>query len=557
MHNLLRFLLFFIPFFSFSQNVFKDFTKESGIDHVYDIYESGGFGGGVAVFDFNNDGFEDLYITGGKSSGKLYKNNGNSTFSDVTYEAGLLTNNVITAGATTADVNKDGYIDLFITTIAEKVNDSKYKKLSKNLLFLNTDGKSFKLVSDEFKLNINNFSTGAVFGDINSDGYPDLFVGNYFKDFAGNLGVLNGFTISDDYKPGADELYLNIKGEYFKNISDLLVGYNPGYGFGGVFSDVDNDNDLDLYLINDFGEKKVSNQLLINEYPDLKFTNKSKDLNADSAVHGMGTAVGDYNNDGWMDYQVTNIFSGPLLVNRGNTEGFLDLSNELGVGIDIIASKAGPSTAVIGWSPVFLDYDNDLDLDLFNSIGGINPPTIYLKDFLYENMGRVFKVNESSGIDDYGISRGAVKFDFDNDGDLDLFIVKQIPLWDLNYAGELVKSKLFRNETNKTNNWLKVQLIGEEATTRGLGSRVSVVLGETKLIREVDGGSSHISQNSPISHFGLGDFTMIDSLIVNWPGGKKQVLTNVNVNQIVTIEEIESKEESFMDWIINFFNFMK
>ena len=84
-----------------------------------------------------------------------------------------------------------------------------------------------------------------------------MFVGNYFKDFVGNLGVLNGFTISDDYKPGADELYINIKGEYFKNISDLLVGYNPGYGFGGVFSDVDNDNDLDLYLINDFGEKSI------------------------------------------------------------------------------------------------------------------------------------------------------------------------------------------------------------------------------------------------------------------------------------------------------------
>ena len=207
MHNLLRFLLFFIPFFPFLRMFFKDFTKESGIDHVYDIYESGGFGGGVAVFDFNNDGFEDLYITGGKSSGKLYKNNGNSTFSDVTYEAGLLTNNVITAGATTTDVNKDGYIDLFITTIAEKVNDSKYKKIIKKSTFLNTDSKSFKLVSDEFKLNINNFSAGAVFGDINSDGYPDLFVGNYFKDFAGNLGVLNGFTISDDYKPGADKLY--------------------------------------------------------------------------------------------------------------------------------------------------------------------------------------------------------------------------------------------------------------------------------------------------------------------------------------------------------------
>ena len=275
-----------------------------------------------------------------------------------------------------------------------------------------------------------------------------------------------------------------------------MDGCEAGYGFGGVFSDVDNDGDLDLYLINDFGEQKVSNQLLINEYPRLKFTNKSKEMNADSAVHAMGTAVGDYNNDGWMDYQVTNIFSGPLLVNRGNKEGFLDLSNELGVGIDIIASKAGPSTAVISWSPVFLDYDNDKDLDLFNSIGGINPPTMYLKDFLYENMGRVFKVNENSGIIDYGISRGTVKFDFDNDGDLDLFVVKQTPLWKDYNSTERVKSKLFRNDTKNDNNWLKVSLNGNESTSRGLGARVKIVSAGNNLMREVDGGSSHISQNT-------------------------------------------------------------
>ncbi len=539
----------------YSQNIFTDVTKESGINHIYNIFESGGFGGGVAVFDFDNDGFEDLYLAGGKKSGALYKNNGDSTFSDVTLSAGLITNNIITAGATTADINRDGYIDLFVTTIAEKISESKFKKLAKNLLFLNNGNGTFRRATEQFKLNIKNFSTGATFGDINSDGYPDLFIGNYFKDFVGNLGVLNGFTISDDYKPGSDELYLNIEGKYFKNISHLLDGCEPGYGFGGVFSDVDNDGDLDLYLINDFGEQKISNQLLINEYPRLKFTNKSKEMNADSAIHAMGTAVGDYNNDGWMDYQVTNIFSGPLLVNRGNNEGFLDLSNELGVGIDIIASKAGPSTAVISWSPVFLDYDNDLDLDLFNSIGGINPPTMYLKDFLFENMGRVFRVSENSGIIDYGISRGTVKFDFDNDGDLDLFVVKQTPLWKDYSSAERIKSKLFRNELKNDNNWLKVSLNGNESTSRGLGARVKIVSGNNKLIREVDGGSSHISQNTSILHFGLGDLNKIDTLVITWPGGKKQILTEIPINEHINIDEIESKEESFIDWLVNFFNF--
>ena len=113
----------------YSQNIFTDVTKESGINHIYNIFESGGFGGGVAVFDFDSDGFEDLYLAGGKKSGVLYKNNGDSTFSDVTLSAGLVTSDIITAGATTADVNKDGHVDLFVTTIAEKISNSKYKKL--------------------------------------------------------------------------------------------------------------------------------------------------------------------------------------------------------------------------------------------------------------------------------------------------------------------------------------------------------------------------------------------------------------------------------------------
>ena len=170
-------------------------------------------------------------------------------------------------------------------------------------------------------------------------------------------------------------------------------------------------------------------------------------------------------------------------------------------------------------------------------------------------MGRVFKVNENSGIIDYGISRGTVKFDFDNDGDLDLFVVKQTPLWKDYNSKERVKSKLFRNDTENDNNWLKVSLNGNESTSRGLGARVKIVCAGNNLMREVDGGSSHISQNTSILHFGLGDLNKIDTLIVTWPGGKKQILTEIPINDHINIDEIESKEESFIDWIVNFFNF--
>jgi hypothetical protein len=180
---------------------------------------------------------------------------------------------------------------------------------------------------------------------------------------------------------------------------------------------------------------------------------------------------------------------------------------------------------------------------------------MYLKDFLYENMGRVFKVSENSGIVDYGISRGTVKFDFDNDGDLDLFVVKQTPLWKDYSPTERIKSKLFRNDLKNDNNWLKVSLNGNESTSRGLGARVKIVSAGNNLMREVDGGSSHISQNTSILHFGLGDLNKIDSLVVTWPGGKKQILTEIPINEHINIIEIESNEVSFIDWIVNFFNF--
>ncbi|MAD13214.1 MAG: hypothetical protein CMC04_10950, partial [Flavobacteriaceae bacterium] len=305
----------FISIATFGQTPFTDVSKEAGIDNIYDVYQ-GLFGGGVVAFDYNNDGYEDLYITGGQSQDVLYKNNGNGTFTDVTKGSGLFKDRIIvTTGVSSADVNKDGYIDLLVTTIAsQNIQTKKKKTLSPNLLYINNGDGTFTERSSKFGITKNNFSTSSSFGDINADGYPDLFVGNYFKNFyfedspfgTHNIALLNHYSINEEYETGDDELYINVDGKYFKEVSDLLIDAGKGYGFGGVFTDFDNDNDLDLFIINDFGETSESNRLMVNQYPELRFENKSRELKINFGLKSMGVGVGDYNNDTFLDYHVTN-----------------------------------------------------------------------------------------------------------------------------------------------------------------------------------------------------------------------------------------------------------
>jgi len=556
----LFYLIFLLANNIYSQLVFEDATESSGIDHIYEVYQ-GLFGGGVAVFDFNNDGFEDIFLTGGNSQDKLYKNNGNGQFLDVASDAGISRKNqVITTGVSTADVNRDGFIDILVTTFASDqikgiitIDDGKPKGITQNILYINNGDGTFRDNTENYKLTKKNFSTSASFGDINADGFPDLFIANYFKDFIGNLGNLNHYLINDDYEPEFDELYLNIEGKYFKNISTLLVGVDKGYGFGGVFTDVDNDSDLDIYVVNDFGETNQPNQLFINQYPKLGFINKSEEMKVFFGMKAMGVGIGDYNNDGYQDYHVTNIFAGPFMVNRGENKPFLNLSSNIGTGLNSISGVNAKPTIVVGWASLFLDYDNDTDLDLFNANGSINPPVELIPNTLFKNKGRIFELDQQSGVMDYGIGRGAVSFDYDNDGDLDLFVVNQRPVYDVNDRGGVVKSKLYKNNS-KPNNWLKVQLIGRQSTTRGLGARISIYISDLQMIREIDGGSSHASQNSSIAHFGLGQNQKIDSITVTWPGGNSQSLKNVDVNKLIQIEEVLIEETSLFQRLINYFN---
>ena len=544
----------------FCQNIYKDVTEDSGINHIYNVYQ-GLFGGGVSVIDFNNDGLDDLYITGGESGDKLYKNIGDGRFKDISINAGIRKkNDVITTGVTSADINKDGFIDIFVTTFASDqlrgiivIDDGKIRGVSSNILYINNGDETFTDRTLDYNLQKKNFSTSASFGDINADGYPDLFVANYFENFNGNLGNMNHFTINNDYRPELDELYLNVNGKYFENISELLVGCKRGYGFGAVFSDIDNDNDLDIYIVNDFGENNQPNQLLINQHPKLGFTNKSDKLKMSFGMKAMGIAIGDYNNDQLQDLHISNIFAGPFIVNRGKNNPFINLSSNIGTGFNALPDDTDSPTTVVGWGTIFIDYDNDADLDLFNSNGPINPPIEFIPNVLFENKGRVFEIKENSGVMDYGIGRGSVSFDYDNDGDLDLFVVNQRPVYDLSSRGGAVKSKLYKNISKNDNNWLKIKLNGISSTTRGLGARVKVVCGNLNLIREVDGGSSHASQNSSILHFGLAKNKIIDSLIITWPGGKMQYVLNQTPNCLLEMQEKTLKEKTFFQKIFDFF----
>ena len=558
-HFLIIFL--YLPSLIYGQNAFTDVTLNSGIDNIYDVYE-GLFGGGVVAFDYNNDGYEDLYITGGKSQDILYKNNGNGTFKDVINGSGLLKDSLmVTTGVSSADVNKDGYIDLLVTTITSQNNHPNDKnKMSSNLLYINNGDGTFSDLTSKYGLQKRNFSTSSSFGDINADGYPDLFIANYFKDFyfddnplgSHRLSLLNNYSIQSNYETGQDELYINIDGKYFKDVSDLLVDAGKGFGFGGVFTDFDNDNDLDLFIINDFGETHEPNRLLVNQYPELRFENKSIELKINFGLKSMGVGVGDFNNDNFLDYHVTNIFAGPFIVNRGNGLPFINLTNNIGTGISKIKSFNDTESVIIGWGSIFLDYDNDTDLDLFNSNGPINPMVIPIPNILFENKGRVFEVNEKSGVMDYGIARGSVHFDYDNDGDQDIFVVNQRPVNGMIY-GKSMGSKLYRNDSSNDNNWLKIKLKGKQSTTRGLGARIRIVCDDLSMIREVDGGSSHASQNSSVVHFGLGQNQIVDSVTVTWPGGKTQSIVDPGINQLIEIEEFHSKETSIFQRIMNYF----
>ncbi|MEM6699645.1 MAG: CRTAC1 family protein, partial [Bacteroidota bacterium] len=524
--HLFLILILSSPIFTFAQTTFTDITEQAGIDHEFHVYE-GFLGGGACVLDFNNDGFQDVYLTGGMNEDRLYLNKGNGTFEDVLESAGLtMTKEFVTQGVAAADVNRDGWVDLFITT--NKLMDStQVIPRAQNLLFLNNGNETFRDATADFRLDqMNSFSTGICFGDFNADGYPDAYVGNYFHDYTGPLKEINDATIVNANNTAKGYLLLNVRGKYFKNVYADYGLTHKGFGFGGLFTDFDNDGDQDLLVNHDFGYKAKPNYLLRNEFPAKKFTYVEKELEMDLRINAMTSAVGDYDNDGWLDYFITNIRFNYFMVNQGADEPFIEKAKELGTRL-----------FKIGWGANFADFDHDSDLDLFVSNGDLNPNCTPFNNFYFKNENyRFTEIAHEVGLKDYGIGRGSVIFDIENDGDMDLLVVNQQAVMEYPVASKTI---LYRNDlSDGGGHYLKVKLEGKTSTTRGLGARIKVVADSLQMIREIDGGgSSHLSQNTTIAHFGLGAVSAVDSVIVTWVGGKQQVVLSPDVNTLLIIEE--------------------
>lgn len=526
---------------SWSQR-FVDHTEAAGIQHFFEVYE-GMFGGGVAVLDFNNDGFEDLYLTGGMQEDQLLENQKDGTFENVFDQAGLTSAlGFVTQGVATADFNRDGWMDLFITTITTK-GEKKTIPRAQNLIFINKKDGTFEEQSKSFGISKSeSFSTGIAIGDINLDGYPDVYVGNYFTDYDGGLKEISDATIVNAGKTAKGYLYENKGGKKFEEVSKKYNLSHRGFSFGGIFTDFDNDHDMDLIINNDFGYKAKPNYLLQNQFPEKKFSYVEEARKMDLRINAMGGATADLNADSYLDYFITNIRFNRFMIQDPEKNIFIDQAETLGTQL-----------FTISWGANFTDFDQDGDLDLFVANGDLNPNCVPMYNFYFENENSTFQEQSGEvGLKDYGVGRGSVVFDLENDGDMDLLVVSQKPI---RPYGPASITRLYKNELAK-GNALQVKLRGNASTLSAFGSRIELYADSLYLNHEIDGGNtSHLSHNSRIAHFGLGKRTTVDSLRVTWPGGESQSLYQIPVNQKITVVEtnlFQDKKKTNYELLVTF-----
>jgi len=537
MYRRIFLLLCFSIFVKVQGQQFTDITNRSGIDHYFEVYE-GMFGGGIAVLDYNNDGFEDLYITGGMQEDQLLENLQNGTFKNVLKTARLESVlRFVTQGVAAADFNRDGWMDLFVTTITTKSQKRKIPR-AQNLILINQGDGTFKNNSKSFGIQrIESFSTGISVGDFNLDGYPDLYVGNYFTDYDGGLKEISDATIVNAGKTAKGYLYENKGGKRFKEVSEKYNIDHRGFSFGGIFTDFDNDNDLDLIVNNDFGYKAKPNYLLENLYPKKEFQYVGENYEMDLRINAMGGATADINADGFLDYFISNIRYNRFMIQDPEKNIFKDQAEALGTQL-----------FTISWGANFNDFDHDGDIDLFVSNGDLNPNCVPMYNFFFENVNGQFKEESTKfGLKDYGVGRGSAIFDLENDGDMDLIVVSQKPIREY---GPPSITRLYRNDIEQ-GNYLQVKLKGNASTLSAHGARIQVFSDSLFINQEIDGGNtSHLSHNSTLAHFGLGKRKIIDSLKVIWPGGEITKMNQIKTNQKIFVEETQEfkKRRSNLIW---------
>ncbi len=537
-------------------------------------------GGGVGTGDINNDGLDDVYFISNMRYNKLYLNLGGMKFKDITKGAGVEGREGWKTGVTMVDINGDNLLDIYVCYSGKEGIEKR-----RNQLFINKGNLKFEEQAKAYGLDDPTYSTQGAFFDYDLDGDLDMFL------VATNVRVLRGLEFdqarvgSDPY--AGDKLFRNDDG-HFTDVTQVsgIISNALGYGLGVAVSDLNKDGWPDVYVTNDYIEPDY---LYINNQ-DGTFTNRLTESVQHISQSAMGNIIDDFNNDTWPDIFTSDMLShdnkrlkllyGPenyLEYARSVMQGFyhssmrnmLQLNNANGT-FSEIGQLAGVSNTDWSWAPLFADYNNDGWKDLFVTNGYFKDytnrdflklkydyyiqqararekaDTFYLTtlmtstpvhNYMYRNNHNLTFTDKSTawGFEEVGFSNGAAYSDLDNDGDMDLVVSNQ------NETASLYRNML--RETNPGAHYIQVMLQGTGKNTSALGSMVYVYTSRGVQVREQMPSRGYQSSVSFKLHFGLAECETVDSLVVEWPGGKASTLSNVRADQTIAVSAETGKEK--------------
>ena len=505
------------------QEIGLDFVHSIGADHMENIVES--VGGGAAFLDYDQDGFIDVYITSGtwiegfsKSEkpgelpgNHLYHNLQNGTFEDVTKKAGV-GGPWYSMGITVGDFNNDGYPDIYVSNYGP------------NTLYKNNGNGTFTNVTKRAKVGGGKeCSVGAVWLDFDNDGLLDLYVGNYlnYDPEYKYYYAPDGFPGPLAYDSQKDVLYHNKGDDTFEDVT-VKMGIEDidGRAMGVGAADYDDDGFVDIYVANDH----TVNYLWHNDggkgFTDKGTMSGTGFSQGGEATVSMSVDFADYNQDELLDIFISDDNYCSLYENLGNGV-FRDNSYASGISI--------ASGQFVGWSSSFLDYDNDGDDDIFKANGELKH--LYgQEDQLFENIGigkfKDVSVDRGQYFKEENVGRGACMGDYDNDGDIDIYIVNLDS-----------PSMFLRNNKGNENNWITLKLVGQTSNRDGIGSRIKITAGGQVQTAQKKSTTGYLSQNDSRVHFGLVKNDIVERIEIKWPSGKLQILENIKANQILTVQE--------------------
>ena len=585
MNNFFRILLVIGLFTSCSKKQDRLFEKlpadNSGVNFINQLDPSKNVsildylyyynGGGVALGDINNDGLVDIYFTSNQGKNKLYLNKGNNKFEDITAKAGVEGQSDWKTGSIMADVNGDGYLDIYVCAVVG-INGFE----GHNEFFINNKDNTFTERSAEYGLDLQNYSTSAVFFDYDGDGDLDMYLLNeavHTEESFGNAATRN----KRSYECG-DKLFRNDNGKFVDVSAQAgIFGGANGYGLGVAVSDFNLDGYPDIYVCNDFHE---DDYYYLNN-GDGTFTESLKNHFGHTSRYSMGVDVADINHDGFPDIMTLDMLPDNEKVLKSSlgddnvqmlklrteklgyhyqyTRNMLQINNA-GKNFTETALMSGVAATDWSWSALFADYDQDGEQDIFVSNGipkrpndldyvkyysndqiktKINTtklldkealkkmPSGNVTNFVFQgSKDLIFKNKSKDWIEnDSIISNGSGYADLDNDGDLDVVTNN------LNSV-----ASLYINQTNKKANYLKINLRFGGKNTYGIGTKVISYAKGKKQYKELETTRGFQSSSEPIIHFGYGKITKVDSLLVIWPDRTYQTLKNIKTNQTLTIK---------------------